>query len=154
MDRVACRFHVRPENRNSRVTSSGFDAPLAATRLSLSSRGRLLPKDPWLSVPRLREFGFRTYGFITHHGSKVFAVRHITSKGDLAHLQTTVAIRCLVEHKGLFVVGWLEAGWLFEDIQERGGAVDSVPLSLAYSFYDTRAFQPFDGALRGRKRDR
>jgi hypothetical protein len=48
----------------------------------------------------------------------------------------------------------LEAGRLFEDIQERGRAVDSVALRIAYSFYDPRTFQSFDGALRGRKRDR
>lgn len=48
----------------------------------------------------------------------------------------------------------LEAGRLFEDIQERGRAVDSVALRIAYSFHDPRTFQLFDGALRGRKRDR
>jgi hypothetical protein len=54
----------------------------------------------------------------------------------------------------LLVSGWLEAGRLFEDIQESYRAIDSVTLRIAYSFYEARTFQSFDGALRGRKRDR
>src|SRR5580692_9280507 len=54
---------------------------------------------------------------------------------------------------GLLVVGWLKASRLFEDIQERSRAIDSVALRIAHPFYDLRAFESFDGALRGRKRD-
>jgi hypothetical protein len=57
------------------------------------------------------------------------------------------------QHSGLFVVGWLETGWLFEDIQERSRAIDSVALRISYPFYDLPPFESFDGALRGRKRD-
>jgi hypothetical protein len=39
---------------------------------------------------------------------------------------------------------------LFEDIQERSRAIDSVALRIAHAFYDLRAFESFDGALRGR----
>ena len=52
------------------------------------------------------------------------------------------------------LVGRLEAGRLLEDFQERGRAIDSVSLRIAYSFHDPRTFQSFDSALRGRKRDR
>ena len=38
-------------------------------------------------------------------------------------------------------------GWLFEDIQERSRAIDSVALCIADPFYDTRTFQSFDGSL-------
>jgi hypothetical protein len=58
------------------------------------------------------------------------------------------------ERSELLVVGWLEAGRLFEDIQESSRAIDSVALRITYPFDDTRTFQSFDGALRGRKRDR
>src|SRR5580765_1145337 len=57
------------------------------------------------------------------------------------------------QHSGLFVVGWLETGWLFEDIQERSRAIESVALRISHPFYDLRPFESFDGALRGRKRD-
>ncbi len=41
----------------------------------------------------------------------------------------TVAIRIsgLAAHRAI-VVGWLEMGWLFEDIQERSCAMDSVAI--------------------------
>jgi len=39
-------------------------------------------------------------------------------------------------------------------IQESCRAIDAVTLRIAYPFYDIRTFQSFDGALRGRKRDR
>lgn len=54
----------------------------------------------------------------------------------------------------LLVVGWLEPGRLFENIQESCRAVDSVALGIAYPLYDPRAFQSFNGTLRSRKRDR
>ena len=54
-------------------------------------------------------------------------------------------------HHALFVVSWLEVGRLFEDIQKRSRAIDSVALRIAHPFYDTRTFQSFDGALHGRK---
>ena len=41
---------------------------------------------------------------------------------------------------GATVVGWLEAGWLFEDIQKSSCAIDSVTLRIAYPLYDTRTF--------------
>jgi hypothetical protein len=53
----------------------------------------------------------------------------------------------------LFVVGWLKASRLFEDIQERSRAIDSVAFRIAHPFYDLRPFESFDGALRGRKCD-
>jgi len=43
-------------------------------------------------------------------------------------------------HSQLFVVGWLETGWLFEDIEERSRAIDSVALRIAYLFHDTCTF--------------
>ena len=57
-------------------------------------------------------------------------------------------------HSELFVFGWLEVGRLFEDIQKSSCAIHSITLRIANPFYDTRTFQSFDGALRGRKRDR
>ena len=45
-------------------------------------------------------------------------------------------------HPELLVVCWLEAGRLFEDIQESSRAIDSVTLRIAYPFYDTRTFWP------------
>src|SRR5260370_946275 len=59
-----------------------------------------------------------------------------------------------LEHPELPVGNRLEAGRFFEDIQESSRAIDSVTLRIAYPFYDIRTFQSFDGALRGRKRDR
>jgi hypothetical protein len=43
---------------------------------------------------------------------------------------------------------------LVQDFQESGRAIDSVALRIANASYDPRTFQSFDGALRGRKRDR
>ena len=40
----------------------------------------------------------------------------------------------------LFVDGRLEAGRLFEDIQERSRAIHSIAFRIAYPFYDTRTF--------------
>jgi hypothetical protein len=40
----------------------------------------------------------------------------------------------------LFVDGRLEAGRLFEDIQERSQAIHSIAFRIAYPFYDTRPF--------------
>jgi len=60
---------------------------------------------------------------------------------------------CVETPSALPVSRWLEAGRLFEDIQGCGRAIDAVALRIAYPFYDTRTFQSFDGALRGRKRD-
>ena len=57
------------------------------------------------------------------------------------------------EHTELLVGSWFEAGRLFEDMQELGRAIDSVALRIAHPFYDLRAFESFDGALRGRKCD-
>ena len=54
----------------------------------------------------------------------------------------------------IIFVGWPEAGRLFEYIQKSSRAIDSVALRIAHPFYDPCAFQSFDGALRGRKRDR
>ena len=51
-------------------------------------------------------------------------------------------------------VGWLEVGRLFEDIQKRSRAKDSVVLRIAHPFHNARTFESLDGALRGRKRDR
>ena len=45
------------------------------------------------------------------------------------------------DHSELFVGSWLEAGWLFEDVQESCRAIDSVTLRIAYPFYDIRTFQ-------------
>src|SRR5450631_1589671 len=47
-----------------------------------------------------------------------------------------------------------QVSWLFEDILESSRAIGSVALRIAYQFYYIRAFQSFDGALRGRKRNR
>jgi len=44
------------------------------------------------------------------------------------------------DHPELSVGSWLEAGRLFEDIQESSRAIDSVALRVAYPFYDTRTF--------------
>ena len=44
------------------------------------------------------------------------------------------------ESAELLVIGRLEAGRLFEDIQDRSRTIDSVTLRIAYLFYDTRAF--------------
>jgi hypothetical protein len=40
----------------------------------------------------------------------------------------------------LLVATWLEAGRLFEDIQESSRAIDSIALRVAYPFYDVRTF--------------
>ena len=48
----------------------------------------------------------------------------------------------------------LDAGRLFEDIEESSRTIDSVALRIANPFYDTRPFESFDGAQGGGKRDR
>ena len=58
------------------------------------------------------------------------------------------------EASELLLGALFQVGWLFKDIQESCRAIDSVTLRIAYPFHDTRTFQSFDGALRGRKRDR
>jgi hypothetical protein len=42
------------------------------------------------------------------------------------------------DEAALFLVCWLEASRLFEDIQKRSRAIDSVALRIAHPFYDTR----------------
>ena len=39
-----------------------------------------------------------------------------------------------------FVGSWLQAGRLFEDIQERSRAIHSIALRITNPFYDTREF--------------
>lgn len=46
-----------------------------------------------------------------------------------------------------------EPGRLFEDIEERFCAEDSVAFSVADLLHDLQPFQPFDGALRRGKRN-
>jgi hypothetical protein len=43
----------------------------------------------------------------------------------------------------------LEAGRLFEDIQESSRAIDSVTLRIAYPFHDIRTFQSVEPAIAG-----
>jgi hypothetical protein len=40
------------------------------------------------------------------------------------------------DEAALFVARWLEASLLFEDIQKRSRAIDSVALRIAHPFYD------------------
>ena len=56
--------------------------------------------------------------------------------------------------EGYLLAAGFKTGRFFEDIKERRRAIDSVTLRIAYPFHDTRTFQSFDGALRGRKRNR
>ena len=57
-------------------------------------------------------------------------------------------------HSDLLVDIRLDAGRLFEDIEESSRTIDSVALRIANPFYDTRPFESFDGAQGGGKRNR